>query len=586
MRIFSDSQMNYISSSLEQNIYLRACPGAGKTEVIAAKVAMEAGRWAKYPSGMAVLSFSRSATAELSDRITKARRGNTNMHPHFVGTVDSFILNHLVTPLAHLVTGYPGKEGDYSLRVVGPESLSFYRAKYAIEKQPIFANRFDLDTAEDRYLFWHVSDGLKKKLNKVVLADWQIKDLTDAKRRFNAAGFATYRDVELLATKILTDVRFRARLELLVYRFPVIIVDECQDLSAEQIAIFGYLVEFGARIHLVGDLDQAIYGFRNCFPEAVADFIRRLGCAEMPLTENFRSGQSIVDLHGRLVKTGEVVGRANYSPTTCYLIEYKACPTEVLPHFDALSAGHGDSVIVARGHSTLGKLRAPDAEPGPAQLIAAAVCAFAKDAPGSLHQALLVFSRYLTENCMECETMGADRYYRPAEISTPENWHRFLWDCLSELQRQGLDHQNIFWKEWCKKLRNALGGLAVVVNDEDECKRVLASLRTKKHSAPAGLGDQLVTAIVSNPLTTENKRRLATIHEVKGETHDLTMLVSSGQKGQGSHWSEWLNDPRSEAARFAYVASSRPRHVLIWAVKVLKPADRLKLVGLGFQAYP
>ncbi|MCO2242589.1 hypothetical protein FA379_30230, partial [Pseudomonas aeruginosa] len=78
--------------------------------------------------------------------------------------------------------------------------------------------------------------------------------------------------------------------------------------------------------------------------------------------------------------------------------------------------------------------------------------------------------------------------------------------------------------------------------------------------------------------------RFETIHQVKGETHDATVVVSSQQSGpHQSHWKDWLADPASEAARFAYVASSRPRHLLIWAVKKLKDDELKRLAGLGFE---
>jgi hypothetical protein len=583
---FSKNQQDYINAPLNKNIYLRACPGAGKTEVIAAKVAMEARRWQHFPSGIAVLSFSRSATAELSDRIAKARRGNTNTHPHFVGTVDSFVLNHLVAPFAHSLTGYGGKDGDYSLKVVGPEALCFHRIKYPIEKQPIFANRYDWDAAVGRYLFWHASEPIMRKLNNVVLADWQIDHLKSAKVRFNAAGFATYKDVQRLAIEILTKGQFKERLALLVRRFPSIIIDECQDLSAEQIMIFTHLADLGVRFHLVGDLAQAIYGFRNCFPAAVSDFIAYLGCAEMPLVENFRSGQCIVDLHGKLVQASKTQGKANYAQVTCYLMEYKNCPSEVLGQFDGLAVDHQDSVIVARGHSTLSKMRARNTEPGPAQLLAAAINAYVSDAPGSLYNALTIFARYLAENCMECETLGVDRFHRPARVSFAESWNQFLSECLLQLAAKGLGKQDVTWQQWCKLLRVVLSDLVASPSYEEDCQRIVASLKTKKHSAPPGLGAEQVAPDEKNVQKIERVRRLATIHEVKGETHDLTMLVSSAKQGEGSHWKEWLDDPHSEAARFAYVASSRPRHILIWAVKALKAPERKRLADLGFYAYP
>lgn len=62
----------------------------------------------------------------------------------------------------------------------------------------------------------------------------------------------------------------------------------------------------------------------------------------------------------------------------------------------------------------------------------------------------------------------------------------------------------------------------------------------------------------------------------------LTFLNSATDEPQ-SRAHKYLRDRTSEAARFAYVASSRPKHVLIWAVKKLKAEDRLVLEGLGFE---
>jgi hypothetical protein len=42
-------------------------------------------------------------------------------------------------------------------------------------------------------------------------------------------------------------------------------------------------------------------------------------------------------------------------------------------------------------------------------------------------------------------------------------------------------------------------------------------------------------------------------------------------------------DKTSEAARFAYVASSRPKHILVWCVKKLNASDQKKLESLGFE---
>lgn len=52
MTHFNSQQMDYIESSIASSIYLEACPGSGKTEVIAAKVAKEINNWTLSPSGI------------------------------------------------------------------------------------------------------------------------------------------------------------------------------------------------------------------------------------------------------------------------------------------------------------------------------------------------------------------------------------------------------------------------------------------------------------------------------------------------------------------------------------------------------
>ena len=115
----------------------------------------------------------------------------------------------------------------------------------------------------------------------------------------------------------------------------------------------------------------------------------------------------------------------------------------------------------------------------------------------------------------------------------------------------------------------------------------LESLRALIIRSPARQGDITLSVrfkqgVAQQP--TLDGLRYETIHQVKGETHDATVVVSSRQRGAHlSHWRDWLADPTSEGARFAYVASSRPRHLLIWAVKRLKAAEKDTLSKLGFE---
>jgi hypothetical protein len=579
---FSKEQIAYIEEPLAHNVYLRACPGSGKTEVIAAKVAKEVREWQHFPTGIAVLSFSRSATGELVERIALARRGGRSTFPHFVGTVDSFFLKQIVNPLAHRLTGYEGRDGDFAIRVVDEQAVCFHRTKYKIGHEHVPANRFDWDPTAGRFVFRHPVLAKQRAMNALKLEQYQLDSMAAAKTAFNANGFATYKDVERLALDILNNGHYNEHVERLVTRYPHIIVDECQDLSADQITIFARLAERGVTFHLIGDLEQAIYLFRNCKPEDVAEFVRALGCKEMLLRRNFRSGQSIVDLHGELVKADKITGQGNYAETTCYLVEYQDCPSEALSIFDELAAGQSRSVIVARGHSTLHKMRVGEAAQGAVRMLAEAIASFARKRPGDLHEALSTFAGYLAEECIQQDTLGEDAFCRPVELQSALDWHRFLSDCLSVFVEAGLAEQSITWSAWCALHKKALASLAPVPCPSPECESVLKALITRQHRAPSGQATALVGRVIPPGSPRSANRRLATIHEVKGETHDLTMLVSSGRQGEQAHWKEWMGNPGSEAARFAYVASSRPRHILIWAVKSLKKDERDALMRLGF----
>ena len=70
-------------------------------------------------------------------------------------------------------------------------------------------------------------------------------------------------------------LEFGVLAKAIVERFPVIIIDEAQDISEEQMAVFDLLTEAGIKsIFLVGDPDQAIYEWRNTSPEC---FKKKIG---------------------------------------------------------------------------------------------------------------------------------------------------------------------------------------------------------------------------------------------------------------------------------------------------------------------
>ncbi len=85
-------------------------------------------------------------------------------------------------------------------------------------------------------------------------------------------------------------------------RFPYVLADEFQDTSRAELELVQLLSEHG-NVSVVGDDDQAIYGFRGVPWDNLLAFLRTFPHAKVVvLTRNFRSTQRILDAAARLIR--------------------------------------------------------------------------------------------------------------------------------------------------------------------------------------------------------------------------------------------------------------------------------------------
>ena len=115
-----------------------------------------------------------------------------------------------------------------------------------------------------------------------------------------------YSDLEHAAARLLTDERGNQTEtgRTVAGRFTEIMVDEYQDVSRVQDAIFSAVSNNGSNLFLVGDIKQSIYRFRLAAPEifknryeSFADWQDLEGNwpKRIALRDNFRSGRKIID---------------------------------------------------------------------------------------------------------------------------------------------------------------------------------------------------------------------------------------------------------------------------------------------------
>lgn len=131
---------------------------------------------------------------------------------------------------------------------------------------------------------------------------------------YRLAGLALQRYQELKAQRGLIDFVDQERLLLDVLDLPevrtrikedldLLIVDEFQDTSPIQLAMFLKLAELSRRSIWVGDVKQSIYGFRGCDPElmkAVIDHVKGAGHPLEILDTSYRSRPALVHLANEL----------------------------------------------------------------------------------------------------------------------------------------------------------------------------------------------------------------------------------------------------------------------------------------------
>ena len=130
----NEGQINYVTSKLQKNVFLKACPGSGKTEVLAIKVSYEKEQWKLTSQGFAVLTFTNSAEKEINSRLNCFLNGKLE-YPHYMGTFTSWLHGYVANPFLYKLMKYEGDDrGDKSIRLVESsctsDFLSAYSSKY------------------------------------------------------------------------------------------------------------------------------------------------------------------------------------------------------------------------------------------------------------------------------------------------------------------------------------------------------------------------------------------------------------------------------------------------------------------------
>ena len=391
-------------------------------------------------------------------------------------------------------------------------------------------------------------------------------------------------------------VKYPEIAELIAKRFPVIFVDECQDLSYVQLELLATLCEKGCKIHLIGDLNQAIYGFRNIEPDDTKDFIEN-HCFDIKLlTENYRSSQPIVGASEYVVNgREEIVGRnINKAGIPLIAILYTKGKEK-----HAVNKFHGyvlennlnvrESRIIVRNNNLKNKLlgmKSNNQSSNNLETIAQVVYLLNREEQVSDFKMLFdMLAKSIRRTFFKTsEHLNSQFLYRPKEIEG-RDWKRVLFEIRNILKEaQQLNDFSVTWAEWKKRLNKLLTANIKDLPELLECTYDIGNIRK-------GNKDEIVEKTLFENEEGELNYAVETIHGCKGMSLDAVFFLSSYQANKdehsGGYWKQWFDRADiGEENRLAYVAFSRARYFL--ALGIPKPrnfsdADREILLDAGFE---
>lgn len=626
------------------SIDVQACPGSGKTTLIATKLILLAKKW-NYPhQGICVLSHTNVAKDEIIDRLQRSKSKVAQRllgYPHFIGTIQEFVHRFLALPYIRSsgvsdITVDNDTYAKQAVKLLELAQFAWFKATLSglgnTEKQEAFFR------GSFRYISQNGEEINIDKKSKAWKSDNNfqkaISDLNRLKNYLDKRGVFLFRDMYIQADKACTNNIELAK--VIRTRFPFILIDEMQDTQKFQDELLCKIFPFNQSsiIQRFGDPDQSIFNSigteepnqsfngklrdqmdyiihkSHRFDGALSNKINRLSLNEIPLetelTETSLLDRAQAHISGNKFTHTIIL----FNDDTCEkVIEYfaqiisnqfadkykkdkkftvkvvGAVGAEITPDKDQFRLGHywpdfdkAKSKVNFKESCFIDAVR--HCQKNSSIDLA--------DNYKFLLTCILKIMRMsnITDDDGRNFTNSTLREY----LIKKDSWARFrkgLFYLLTETEAT----QPIRWVQACSILSSLIGLLDISAEIREymafnESPASSKPMRTEQAPTLASSKDNTISHVDGFHI------ELSTIHAVKGETHDATLVVETknhtfdmqamlpyltGELPSIAHPNSNLKDkPNSRKSnkvfmRQFYVAMSRPRHLLCLALH----ADRI-----------
>lgn len=261
---FTPDQEAAIASTA--NMVITACPGSGKTTVVAEKIRNEVQSLSDY-KGVIGITFTVKASKELKVR---CKKDACDVKASFFGTIDHFCLSEIIYPFGSRLIGNTPESVECKLLDEIPQAIkdqiltiSGYAGELNSDLYSVFED--DIKTLyENGYVLLELLG---------VMANYILNNSLACQKYFKAKYVSVY-------------------------------IDEYQDSSEPQHMLFLKLIELGLTGVAVGDTQQSIYAWRGSHPEFIESLTKKPNVFEHHIVNiNHRCHPSITNYSNRLFKS-------------------------------------------------------------------------------------------------------------------------------------------------------------------------------------------------------------------------------------------------------------------------------------------
>ena len=549
---------------------VRACPGSGKTRAFAARFAWDVANVSSARCGVAALSFTNVAQEEVRTRVRAL--DIPDGHPHFVGTIDSFLLRYVVRRFGGGLVNldrfsHPVSDRDYSI-----QGDSF---QYGDGKQFDRLSSFRIGLDENGKVR---VEHLSKDYKLVAAPELYKTGVIDAKKAAWQIGELTYSDVVAIAWWLL---RKKAIAKIVAGRFPHILVDEFQDTSGMREHCLRLLFESSRfeRGFVVGDPDQCIMEFAGARAELFKDFEEMDGAKTFEFTSCFRFHPRIAAVTVALRSSTAIAVDGRRAVTDRAETVLLTHPFTVQPKDGSVAAitakfaevccerkiAAEEGIVLTWNDADVQRLSGLQKKRLPLTALAVShvMGAIRSRAAGKMLDAFLRIERLLAQL-----TFGVARPPRQLELQTRglelRRWRATVMRVLDETVRR-VEGESV--EGWGSRVRNSFEAAVKYVTGQTE------KLGHKFRMQVDGK-KKVLTAAVSEYLPEPSDiatSGVSNIHQVKGQEFPaVCVYVPADRKGTPLADPILMSAPQApdsqSARRILYVGATRAHDLLVFAI--------------------